>query len=68
MTQHELGRLVSSQIYEDVMDKKLVDEMLDKFTGHSKIVFGIKVPPTTAYYRGLTVFSSLLTFAMNKSA
>ena len=37
MTRHEVGRLVSSQIYKDLMDKKLEDEMMDKSGGHLKI-------------------------------
>ena len=34
MTQHEVGRLVSSQICKKLMDKKLEDEMMDKSGGH----------------------------------
>jgi hypothetical protein len=37
MTRHEVGRLASSQIYKDHMDKKLEDEMMDKSGGHLKI-------------------------------
>jgi hypothetical protein len=37
MTRHEVGRLVSSQIYKNLMDKKLEDEMMDRSGEHLKI-------------------------------
>jgi hypothetical protein len=40
--QHDLGRQVSSQIYEDLVDEKLEDVMMDKFAGHYVIGISIK--------------------------
>jgi hypothetical protein len=35
MTRHEVGRQVSSQIYKNLMDEKLEDEMMDKSSEHN---------------------------------